>query len=135
MAASTMRILLAAAAALALAGASAAQGYKAPRNGFGQPDFSGTWTNASITQLERPAQFKSLVITPAEAKTLEQGYAQSVAADAKPSDPKAGAPSAGTDPGGYNTFWIEPGTRIGAIRGQLRSSWLIEPADGKLPYS
>jgi hypothetical protein len=122
-------------AAALLAGAANAQAYKAPRNGFGQPDFSGTWTNASITQLERPAQFKSLVITPAEAKTLEQGYAQAVASDAKPSDPKAGAPSAGTDPGGYNTFWIDPGTKIGSLKGQLRSSWLIEPADGKLPYS
>jgi hypothetical protein len=118
-----------------LAGTAGAQAYKTPRNGFGQPDLSGTWTNASITQLERPAQFKSLVITPAEAQKLEQGYAQAVSADAKPSDPKAGAPSAGTDPGGYNTFWIDPGTKIGSIRGQLRSSWLIEPADGKLPYS
>src|SRR4051812_38291402 len=94
-----------------IAGSAAAETYKAPRNGYGQPDFSGTWTNASITQLERPAQFKSLVITPAEAKTLEQGYAKSVEADAKPSDPKAGAPTAGTDPGGYNTFWIDPGTK------------------------
>ncbi len=131
-----IQAVLAAVAAVALAaGAAHAQTYKAPRNGFGQPDFSGTWTNASITQLERPAQFKSLVITPAEAKTPEQGYAQAMASDAKPSDPKAGAPSAGSDPGGYNTFWIDPGTKIGSIRGQLRSSWLIEPADGKLPYS
>src|SRR6476659_964220 len=107
-------------AALLAGSAAAADAYKAPRNGFGQPDFSGTWTNASITQLERPAQFKSLVITPAEARTLEQGYAQAVSADAKPSDPKAGAPSAGADPGGYNTFWIDPGTKVGAIRGELR---------------
>ena len=55
----------------ALAGSAAAQAYKAPRNAFGHPDFSGTWTNASVTQLERPAQFKSLVITPAQAATLE----------------------------------------------------------------
>src|SRR6266702_2523305 len=73
-------------AALLAGSAAAAQADKAPRNGFGQPDFSGVWTNASITQLQRPAQFKSLVITPAEARTLEQGYAQVVSADAKPSD-------------------------------------------------
>ena len=131
-----IRKLASAIAALALvAGSAGAQTYKVPRNGFGQPDFSGTWTNASITQLERPAQFKSLVISPTEARTLEQAYAQAVSADAKPTDPKAGAPSAGADPGGYNTFWIDPGTKVGAIRGQLRSSWLTEPADGKLPYS
>ena len=60
---------------------------------------------------------------------------EAVAADAKPSDPKAGAPTAGNDPGGYNTFWIDPGTKVGRIKGQLRSSWLVDPADGKLPYT
>src|ERR1700759_2910130 len=88
-------------AAVAIAGAAGAAGYKPPHNAFGQPDFSGVWTNASVTQLERPAQFKSLTMTEAEARTLEQGYAQAVATDAKPSDPKAGAPTAGSDPGGY----------------------------------
>jgi hypothetical protein len=120
---------------IALAGTAAAETYKAPRNGFGQPDFSGTWTNASVTQLERPAQFKSLTITEAEAKGLEKGYSQAVSEDAKPSDPKAGAPSAAGDPGGYNTFWIDPGTKVGRIKGEYRSSWLTDPADGKLPYS
>ncbi len=122
-------------AAVVLAGAAGAQAYKAPRNGFGQPDFSGVWTNASVTQLERPAQFKSLTITEAEARGLEKGYSQVISEDAKPSDPKAGAPSAGGDPGGYNSFWIDPGTRVGRIKGEYRSSWLTDPADGKLPYS
>ena len=132
-----MAARLAALAALGAvaAGAAAAEAYKAPRNGFGQPDFSGVWTNASITQLERPAQLKSLVITPAEARKLEETYAQAMSADSKPTDPKAGAPSAGTDPGGYNTFWIDPGTKVGQIRSEFRSSWLVDPADGKLPYS
>ena len=132
------RVRLAALSLLAsavLGGTAAAQAYKVPHNAFGQPDFSGAWTNASVTQLERPAQFKSLTLSEAEARTLEKGYEQAVAADAKPSDPKAGAPSAGNDPGGYNNFWIDPGTKVGRIKGQLRSSWLVEPADGKLPYS
>ncbi|HEX5262673.1 MAG TPA: hypothetical protein VFW13_04050 [Phenylobacterium sp.] len=92
----------------ALAGPPASQTYKAPRNAYGQPDFSGVWTNASLTQLERPPQVKSLVITPAEARTLEAWWTQMRAADTPPSDPKAGAPEKGNDPGGYNTFfgWI-----------------------------
>ena len=118
-----------------LAGSAAAQAYKAPRNAFGHPDFSGVWTNASVTQLERPAQFKSLVITPAQAATLEQGYVRMRASDSGPTNPDAPAPKSGEDPGGYNTFWIDPGTKVGAIKGELRSSWLVEPADGKLPYS
>jgi hypothetical protein len=127
--------LVAAVGSALLAGSAGAQAYKAPRNGFGQPDLSGLWTNASLTQLERPPQVKSLVITPAEASTLEAWWTQMRAADTPPSDPKAGAPEKGTDPGGYNTFWMDPGSKVGSIRGELRSSWLIEPADGRLPYS
>jgi hypothetical protein len=138
MAASTTRIRAWAATAacvLALAGTAAAQAYKAPRNAFGQPDFSGVWTNASLTQLERPSQVKSLVITPAEARTLEQWWTRMRASDTAPTDPDAPAPKSGQDPGGYNTFWMDPGSKVGAIGGELRSSWLVEPADGKLPYS
>lgn len=118
-----------------LAGAAQAQAYKAPRNAFGQPDFSGVWTNAAVTQLERPPQFKSLVIADAQAKMMEQGYARMRAADAQPTDPDAPAPKSGTDPGGYNAFWIDPGTQVGRIAGEARSSWIVEPADGRLPYS
>jgi len=118
-----------------LAGAAGAGDYKAPRNGFGQPDFSGVWTNASLTQLERPPQVKSLVITEAQARTLEQWWTQMRASDSGPTDPNAPAPATASDPGGYNAFWMDPGNKVGSIRGELRSSWLVEPADGKLPYS
>jgi hypothetical protein len=127
--------LVAAVSAAILAGSAGAQAYKAPRNGFGQPDLSGLWSNASLTQLERPPQVKSLVISPAEARTLEQWWTQMREADVRPTDPKAPAPEKGTDPGGYNTFWMDPGSKAGSIRGELRSSWLVEPADGRLPYS
>ena len=124
-------------ATFALADAAMAAGaYKAPRNGFGQPDLSGVWTNASVTQLERPAQFKSLVMTPEQAKAMERAsIASASAVDARPSDPKAGAPAKGEDPGGYNAFWIDPGTKAGQIGGEYRSSWLTDPADGRLPWS
>jgi hypothetical protein len=140
MAASTLRFVAAAALAvlawaLLVEAAAGAEAYKAPKNGFGQPDFSGVWTNASLTQLERPAQVKSLVITEAQAKTLEQWWTQMRASDTGPTDPNAPAPKSGQDPGGYNTFWMDPGSHVGSIRGERRSSWLIEPEDGKLPYS
>ena len=35
------------------------------------PDFSGLWTNNTLTQLERPDDFKTLVVTEAEAKAYE----------------------------------------------------------------
>jgi hypothetical protein len=48
--------------------------YTAPRNAQGQPDLSGLWTNATITQLERDPRFgERLVMTPAEAEALHAG--------------------------------------------------------------
>src|SRR5690349_22170847 len=107
-----MRILFVAAIAL-LAGAAQAADYKAPRNAFGQPDFEGVWTNASLTSLERGPQFKTLTITDAQAKALEAGRARMMEAQSKPTDPNAPAPKAGQDPGGYNAFWTDPGTHMG----------------------
>ncbi len=130
----TPTLLIAAALALA-AGAASAQGYKVPRNAFGQPDFSGAWTNASLTQLERPNNIKTLAITPEQAKQMEQGMAMLRSGDSRPTDPNAPPPTAGQDPGGYNAFWIDPGAHVGRVKGELRSSWIVEPADGKLPYS
>ena len=108
--------------------------YKAPRTAFGQPDLQGTWTNASLTSLTRPASFKSLTIPEAQAKAFEARQAQMREAQNRPSDPSAGAPRAGGDPGGYNSFWVDPGTAMGRIKGEVRTSWLIDPADGQLPY-
>jgi hypothetical protein len=126
--------LAAVAAAAPLAGACAQAAYKAPRNAFGQPDLEGVWTNASLTGLERGPQFKTLTITDAQAKIVEQMRAKMVDAQSRPTDPNAPAPAAGQDPGGYNAFWIDAGNRMGRIKGEVRTSWLIDPADGKLPY-
>ncbi len=45
-------VLMAGTAAFA---APAGPAYKAPRNSLGQPDFSGYWSNASLTPEARPA--------------------------------------------------------------------------------
>jgi hypothetical protein len=131
---------LALAAALAfapiLASTSAgAADYHAPKNGFGQPDLGGAWTNASLTSLQRPAMFKSLTLTEAEATALEKRRAAMRAQQDKPSDANAGAPPVANDPGGYNASWTDPGVSLGRINGQVRTSWIVDPADGRLPYT
>ncbi|HEY8572678.1 hypothetical protein [Phenylobacterium sp.] len=126
---------LAVALSLTLAATAAqAADYKAPRTAFGQPDLQGTWTNASLTTLVRPAGYKSLTIPEAQAKAFEQRQAQMRDAQNRPSDPTAGAPRVGNDPGGYNNFWVDPGTHMGRINGEVRTSWIVDPADGQLPY-
>ena len=57
--------------ALAMAAPAFAQeSYQAPRTADGKPDFQGFWTNVSLTSLERPGNFKSLVIPEADAKRI-----------------------------------------------------------------
>ncbi|THD57620.1 hypothetical protein [Phenylobacterium sp.] len=109
--------------------------YQAPRNGFGQPDLQGVWTNASLTSLQRPAMFKSLTLTDAEAAALEKRRAAARAQQDKPTDPNSGAPPAAADPGGYNASWTDPGVSLGRIDGQVRTSWIVDPVDGRLPYT
>ena len=55
--------------------------------------------------------------------------------DSAPTDPSSPAPAAGRDVGGYNAFWTDTGTSFAKINGEYRSSWLVDPADGKLPYT
>lgn len=119
--------------ALSVATAQAAD-YKAPRLANGQPDFQGFWTNVSMTQLTRSPQFKSLVISKEEAESIKQRRAAQEARSNAPTDPNEGAPSAG-GVGGYNSFWVDSGEELAVINGEVRTSWLVDPKNGQLPYS
>jgi len=121
--------------------AAAAPAYKAPRNAFGQPDFSGVWTNATITRLERDPKYGDrLVLTPQEAAEIEGASDARNARLRGPTDPskavddlpecQSGAQGAAC---GYNAFWTDPGTRIIRIGDEARTSILVEPKDGRLP--
>ena len=108
-----------------------AEPYQAPRTDFGHPDLQGTWTNATITALERPNQFDRLVLTEAEATEWDRrtaGFFESI-----DNVPEEGL-EAGGDVGGYNSFWMDPGTRALRVDGEARSSIITSPDSGKLPY-
>ena len=137
--------MLALTGAIALLASSAlaapAAPYKAPRNAFGQPDFSGVWTNATITRLERDPKYgERLVLTPDEARAIEGASDkrnarlradtdQSKKVDDLP-ECQSGAQGAAC---GYNAFWTDPGTRIVRIGDEARTSILTSPANGRLP--
>jgi hypothetical protein len=122
-------------ALLALASSAAAAGYHAPRTSFGDPDLQGLWTNSSLTTLERPQGLNDLVMAPEMAAKIEAMSKARLAENDKPTDPKNGAPPAADDPGGYNSFWLDAGSKFGVVNGQIRSSWITDPADGHVPYS
>jgi len=142
-------VLFAAAAISALAApavfadaAPAAGAYKAAMNAYGQPDLEGTWTNATLTTLERPKEYGARkALTPDEVKKIEGGAAQLFAADAAPRDPKVKTTDLPHDCGlgfsgagcGYNAAWIDPGSTVMRVNGEPRTSFITDPPDGRLP--
>ena len=120
--------------AFACGSAAAQEAYKTPRASDGKPDLQGVWTNASLTSLERPTG-QPLVIPADRAAQMEKQRAQMMAAQNGRTNPNEGAPQAGRDVGGYNAFWIDPGSRYGVVKGETRTSWIVEPKDGKIPYT
>jgi hypothetical protein len=107
--------------------------YQVPRTSFGDPDLQGIWTNATITTLERPDGVENLVLTDKQAAVLEdrrKAFYESYEASGQ----GEGTPEAGADPGGYNTVWMDEGELLARVDGEIRSSIVVEPADGRIPY-
>jgi hypothetical protein len=126
---------------IATAPTALAQEYLAPRTSFGRPDLQGSWTTQSATQLSRPSGVTSLVVSEAEAdKIVKSSFWNAAAArqEAETIDtskaPEGGA-GARLENQGYNSFWLEPGTSLARIKGELRSSWITTPATGQVPMS
>ncbi len=117
-------------------GYAAETGYITPRTEFGVADLQGTWSLATQTNLERSSRFDGkLIISEEEAILIEARVRARNEASNQPSDPNREAPTIGQNVGGYNTFWMDPGERLAVVDGEIRTSVLVDPADGQLPYS
>jgi len=121
-------------AALLIAASASAQAYKPPRTSFGAPDLQGVWTNESMTRLERKKEFTSLVVSPEAASAYERERTDKHEKHIAPVSPDTPAPSEGkvTQEAEH---WNGPPVGLARIAGQIRSSWIVDPADGKLPYT
>jgi len=117
---------------LLLPGLAAAEDWQAPRMPWGDPDLQGIWTSATVTTLERPEEIDELVLTEAQAAYIEKSGAERLEAI---DDLPEGDLKAGENVGGYNAFWVDPGTRVLRVRGEPRSSIIVDPEDGQVPYS
>jgi hypothetical protein len=91
--------------------------YAPPRLDNGQPDMQGVWVASNSTPLQRPPGFTSLVIDEAQAAKLL------AAMDARAEDR-----STPTEP----TEYFDPPS-IEPIRGELRSSLIVDPPNGLIP--
>jgi hypothetical protein len=93
--------------------------YRAPRLPDGHVDMQGIWKNSNLTPLERPQEFTQLTITATDAAWLKAQYLV-----------PSGGPNQPDDPGrALEDRSFEP------IRGELRSSQIIDPDDGRIPWN
>ena len=107
--------------------------YKAPRNGFGQPDLAGNWSNATLTPPIRPLLYGTRKVqTPEEVRLLEGANAAKDVAGRAPVDANAGDGGASDNVGAYDRTWIDNGARVMRVGGEPRTS-LITTEDGQVP--
>ncbi len=99
---------------------------------WGAPDLQGNWTNATVTRLTRAEEIEGLVLTEAQATRFEKFGEEFLE---RIDDVGDGDLQAGADVGGYNSFWMDPGTRVLRVNGEPRSSIIVEPDDGQIPYT
>lgn len=90
-----------------------------PRTADGHPDMHGNWSSQWLTPVERPAGATKLILDTAEAEKLKAEILARAEAN-NPLDPELAWPDA---------------TSLAIVRGKARSSLIISPEDGKLPYN
>lgn len=108
--------------ASSLAGQPAAGKWAAPRTADGQPDLQGTWTNATITPLERPrALAGQAFLTAEEVAALERQAAKQREISDRNQPGVVGS---------YNQAWFDSGTSVLSTR---QTSLVVDPPDGRVP--
>jgi hypothetical protein len=91
--------------------------YTAPQTAHGHPDFQGIWTTAFLTLLERPEGVPNLIANPDEAEALVSTI-------------RANAPKV-VDP----DLQLHDIRQLAMVKGQYRTSVIVEPEDGRMPLT
>src|SRR5579862_9762157 len=95
-----------------------------PRTPDGHPDLQGIWTNATITPMERPAQFAGkLTATDEEAAKYEKQNNDNLYGDRRSENAEQDRDHA------YNALFFDRGTELARVDGVKRTSLIIDPPD------
>jgi len=120
-------LALAAVLGMGVSASAQAPNWKPPRTPDGQPDLQGTWTNATLTPFQRPAElgskefFTEQEAAAFEKQRIEQGDVDRIEGARGESDLARRA---------YNSAWFDRGTHVVKSR---RTSLVVDPADGRVP--
>jgi len=93
--------------------------YRAPRTPWGAPDLQGMWTNFALTRLERAPGVPAKIAKGADLSAIERTVYDTIL----PSDPL-----------GSRESEIWPPSHLAVIDGEMRTSWIVSTADGRIPY-
>lgn len=107
-----------------------------PRLSDGRPDFQGLWTNETETPVERPAHFglrQAMTAEEAEAWRPASAAGLTDLNNADWLDPDRGPPPKG-EAIRLEADWFFSSGYVAKIGGEYRSSLVIDPPDGRIPY-
>lgn len=99
------------------ASAQESSAYVVPRTEYGHPDLQGNWLTGASTPLERPDDIHELILNQAQAQKLAAAI---VALNPEVDDPDVD---------------LVGSTELAVVKGEYRSSVIIQPANGKIPFS
>ena len=123
-------------AALAAAGQGGGAGdYTIPRTPWGDPDLEGIWNSKTTTPLERPDEYEGREFLTAEEVASLEGNARRASAEGSGATllPERAERGTAIDvAGAYNSVFSSRGTTVVKTG---RTSLVIDPPDGKIPYS
>lgn len=88
-----------------------------PRTTWGDPDLQGVWSAAFLTRLQRPPGVNDLIVDLAQAKVLAERF--------RDEGPALEDPQIGWD----NI------SELARVRGEHRTSIIVEPKDGRIPFT
>jgi hypothetical protein len=91
--------------------------YAVPRTADGHPDFQGVWATQFLTLLERPPGVEHLVADPEQARAVVETIRSSLPSLIDPD------------------FTIWNIRQLALVKGEYRTSVIVEPADGRMPLT
>ena len=112
-----------------------------PRTTSGKPDLSGYYDGGTRTPVERPPALGERAFMTAE-EAARIGTGTEFLDDGRSNDPNRPPPPKGGDGvhalgagnvGGYNAFWVDPGSGVVPIDGKYPTSVIYDPPNGREP--